>query len=69
MVLSVPIHREFPKSIDDIIYRISSEDDIIVVGITILLHSPSDEYSGGEYFIGDSCNNDLKLDYEDKLIL
>ena len=56
--------------IDDIIYRISSEDNIIVVAITFLLYSYSHLTPYETVFDQmDIYGNNLKLDYEDKLII
>ena len=63
-------HPRPTNPIDDIIYRISSEDNIIVVAITFLLYSysPLDPYET-IFDQVDIYGNNLKIDYEDKLII
>jgi len=63
-------HRAPDDPRDFIIYRISSEDDIIAVAITFLLYSHSkEEYYYGIFRNGKNCDRSLKINYEDKLIL
>ena len=69
VLLLFPVHRELPF-IDDIIYRISSEDDIIVVAIAFLYNSsPNEEFMDVHYISKYLNSENLKIDFEDKLIL
>ena len=54
---------------DNIIYRISSEDNIIVVAITFLLYSYGRFETYRTIFDNGVYDENLKFNYEDKLIL
>ena len=61
----ITAHPTPTSPIDDIIYRISSEDNIIVVAITFLLNSYSHLGPYGTIFDNGVYVKNLKFNYED----
>ena len=69
----IPSHPLHYNSKDENIFRIASEDDIVVVAITFLLYSfinitPYTKFTSEKYKKTDFFDENLKINYEDILL-